>query len=117
VQRAARSLVSPLLVEGGRFRFRVRIYIHDRAEPRTSPIVSGNFRKIEFDEFFGCAGPPAARNAYRRVNSRGRGRLPVWVVRILDVLRCMGSSRHSASARHRMTGRPRPALATICLKG
>src|SRR6266705_2113451 len=40
------------------------------------------------------AGPPAARNAYRRVNSRGRGKLPVWVVRILDVLRCMGSSRH-----------------------
>jgi hypothetical protein len=25
------------------------------------------------------------------VIARGRGRLPVWVVRILDVLRCMGS--------------------------
>src|SRR6202044_871646 len=40
---------------------------------------------------------PRARSAYSRVNSRGRGRLPVWVVNILEVERCIGSvfsSRH-----------------------
>src|SRR5215472_12272157 len=40
---------------------------------------------------------PPARSAYSRVNARGRGRLPVWVVNILDVLRCidaLSSSRH-----------------------
>src|SRR5258708_38962202 len=41
---------------------------------------------------------PRARERTRPSRSRGRGRLPAWVVRIRSVLRCMTSPLRSAGA-------------------
>jgi hypothetical protein len=60
------NLSFTLLIERGCFCLCIRIYIDDRVEPRTSPIVSGNPRKIEFDELFRRQGSGNHRLLYFR---------------------------------------------------